>query len=397
MTKSDQIKILNDKIKVNNVQYDINRLNAEISAYSSGDLDKYEFLTKQDLKYKPDALKEAKFAYSPLGKVFNDGLNKEDETKKVGILQRLKNIEDNLNSNDVCDNDNSNKKVGIFQIIKDIKDKGIKISNDNEAIREIREHIQNLRNKGVRVNNFDEITREIKDHIQNLKDESIDVNINNDQVNDLVNKTLKGIDEKISTLKVFAPQDSQDLQDSKDLRDSQDLQIPGPEVLDMKDFYKKYKNKTIRTSYKDSGTKYHIDTLDINNDINDFNNKIIDDDVFKRKYNTFIDNFNAFERQQEKKSSTAIGSKQKKLLEYGKNLKRIYENMFPTSSGSQSGKGLKILTPQQIFTRLPMLLAQIKAGNNSEKLKNEIRQLLYSLYRSKQISKTIYKNLIATI
>ena len=71
--------------------------------------------------------------------------------------------------------------------------------------------------------------------------------------------------------------------------------------------------------------------------------------------------------------------------------------MFPTSSGSKSGKGLKILTPQQMFTRLQILLAQIKAGNNSQKLKNEIRQLLYSLYRSKQISKTIYKNLIATI
>ena len=61
--------------------------------------------------------------------------------------------------------------------------------------------------------------------------------------------------------------------------------------------------------------------------------------------------------------------------------------MFPTSSGSQSGKGLKILTPQQIIARLPILLAQIKAGNNSRELKNEIRQLLYSLYRSKQISK----------
>ena len=54
MTKSDQIKILNDKIKANNAQYDIYRLNAEISAYSSRDLDKYEFLIKQDLKYKPD-------------------------------------------------------------------------------------------------------------------------------------------------------------------------------------------------------------------------------------------------------------------------------------------------------------------------------------------------------
>ena len=65
-------------------------------------------------------------------------------------MLRLKNIEDNLNRND--NNDNGNRKVGIFQIIKDIKDKGIKISNHDEAIREIREHIQNLRNEGVRVN-----------------------------------------------------------------------------------------------------------------------------------------------------------------------------------------------------------------------------------------------------
>ena len=71
--------------------------------------------------------------------------------------------------------------------------------------------------------------------------------------------------------------------------------------------------------------------------------------------------------------------------------------MFPTSSGSQSGKGLKILTSQQMFTRLPILLVQIIAGNNCRELKNEIRQLLYSLYRSKKISKTVYKNLIATI
>ena len=189
MTKSDQIKILNNKIKSNNVQY-------EISAYSSGDLDKCEFLTKQDLKYKPDALEQAKFPYSPLGKVFNDGLNKKDKTKKVGILERLKNIEDNLNSND--DDDNGNGKVGIFQIIKDIKDKGIKISNDDEAITEIREHIQNLRNEDVTVNNFDEISREIRDHIQNLKDEGIGVNINDYQVNDLVDKIFKGIGKRDS-------------------------------------------------------------------------------------------------------------------------------------------------------------------------------------------------------
>ena len=114
-----------------------------MSAYSSGDLPKFEYLTKKDLGYKQDAVEKIKFEYSPLGKVFTNGSD-----KKVGIFQRLKNIEDNLNSND---DDTDNGKVGIFQIIKDIKDKGIKISNDDEAIREIREHMQNLRNKGVRV------------------------------------------------------------------------------------------------------------------------------------------------------------------------------------------------------------------------------------------------------
>ena len=79
------------------------------------------------------------------------------------------------------------------------------------------------------------------------------------------------------------------------------------------------------------------------------------------------------------------------LLKYGKDFRRIIEKISSIPSGSQSGEGLKILTPQQMFTRLPILLAQIKARNNSQKLKNEIRQLLYSLYRSKKISKTVYK------
>ena len=62
-----------------------------------------------------------------------------------------------------------------------------------------------------------------------------------------------------------------------------------------------------------------------------------------------------------------------------------------------SGQGLKILTPSQMLNRLPISLAQLKAGNNSEKLKNEIRQLLHSLYRSKKLTKQIYKSLINII
>ena len=113
MTRKEQIKILDDKIKAHNVQYDLDRMNAEISAYSSGNLAKHEYLTKKDLGNRPDALEKVKFEYSPIGKVFTDGLAKEDKSKKVELFKRLKNIEDNLVEAD--DNDN---KVGIFRIIK---------------------------------------------------------------------------------------------------------------------------------------------------------------------------------------------------------------------------------------------------------------------------------------
>ena len=70
---------------------------------------------------------------------------------------------------------------------------------------------------------------------------------------------------------------------------------------------------------------------------------------------------------------------------------------FNKKNRKQQGLGLKILTPNQMLSRLPITLAQLKAGNNSEKLKNEIRQLLYSLYRSKKLTKQIYKSLVDII
>ena len=191
MTRKEQIKILDDKIEANNVQYDLDRINAEISAYSSGNLPKYEYLTKKDLGYKPDALEKLKFEYSPIGKVFTDGLAKEDKSKKVRLFKRLENIEDNLV--EVDDNDN---KVGIFRIIKDIKDRGIKIDNDDEAVREIRERIKESIDDGVKVNNFDEMKKEIIEHVKNLKEQGADVKVDEDQINDLINKIFDKTYEK---------------------------------------------------------------------------------------------------------------------------------------------------------------------------------------------------------
>ena len=76
---------------------------------------------------------------------------------------------------------------------------------------------------------------------------------------------------------------------------------------------------------------------------------------------------------------------------------KIVKKILDFNKQNQIVKGLKILTLNQMLSRLPITLAQLNAGNNSEKLKNEIRQLLYSLYRSKKLTKQIYKSLIDTI
>ena len=76
---------------------------------------------------------------------------------------------------------------------------------------------------------------------------------------------------------------------------------------------------------------------------------------------------------------------------------KLVEEILSFNKQKQEGEGVKILTPSQMLSRLPISLAQPEAGNNSEKLKNEIRQLLYSLYRSKNMTKQVYNNLIKPI
>ena len=160
MTRKEQNKILDDKIKANNAQYNLDRMNAEISAYSSSDLHKYEYLTKKDLGYKPDALEKAKFEYSPLGKVFTDGLNKSD--KKEVLLKRSKNIEnknnnqllalrdinrptrgrDNYDSDDSGDDDDDDVNNEYKKIIENYKNNKIKHKEIENQINKIKNAIK---------------------------------------------------------------------------------------------------------------------------------------------------------------------------------------------------------------------------------------------------------------
>ena len=99
MTRKGQ-KILDAKIESNANQYKVDRLNAEISAFLSGDLNKYEFLKRIDLNYKPNALDKARFEFSPLGKTFNTGLDKTAQGyQEEGITKLLKDIRDSLAGN----------------------------------------------------------------------------------------------------------------------------------------------------------------------------------------------------------------------------------------------------------------------------------------------------------
>ena len=134
------------------------------------------------------------------------------------------------------------------------------------------------------------------------------------------------------------------------------------------------------------------------------NNQIKFSEV-KNKQNKFLN----------KLSNIKIGKKTAEQKEVIKNLEKFYlsreevinffrdyiemlsDANYDARKNETEGKGLKILTPKQMLQRLPIALAQVKAGNNSESLLNEIRQIVYSLYQSKQITKKVYNNIIKSI
>ena len=97
MAVTDQLKILDWKIVLNEAQYDLGRKAAKISALYSNNLDKYEYLTDEDLRYKPCVIEQAKSEYSPLAKIFNKGLIK--MIKKKGCLRDQKILKTKMKSN----------------------------------------------------------------------------------------------------------------------------------------------------------------------------------------------------------------------------------------------------------------------------------------------------------
>ena len=123
--------------------------------------------------------------------------------------------------------------------------------------------------------------------------------------------------------------------------------------------------------------------------------KVLRETKDKEKNSKLVNMFNSALKDLKKEIEKM--SKKEKKIEKPNNIVKVAERIIELNKQNQQGKGLKILTPNQILSRLPIALAQLQAGNDSEKLKNEIRQLLYSLYCSKNMTKQVYNNLIKYI
>ena len=181
MTRKEQNKILDAQIESNVNQYKVDRLNAEISAFSSGDLNKYEFLKGIDLNCKPNALDKARFEFSPLGQTFSIGLDKTAQGyQEEGVMKLLKDIRDNL-ARPVIDN----KKV-----TKDILDEAGKKINKfyQEKSMYYNELEYKLRRNSQLIEQRDDIFRDIVRHARsNQSEKQITIDVLNQDIERLNN------------------------------------------------------------------------------------------------------------------------------------------------------------------------------------------------------------------
>ena len=189
MTVTDQIKILNRKIKQNESQYDLDRKAPEISALFSKNRDKYELLSGEDLDLKPSTVAQAKFQYSPLGKTFNKGLSEDD--KKEGILKRLENIRDKIEelinrfstSNKASKNktNNQNKKLiynanHSFTKLKNIDDiKKLSLDSMFNLMKEYHEKFNRLDNLKPQTKDTEKLKQEVLTSVDDIYNELYDI------------------------------------------------------------------------------------------------------------------------------------------------------------------------------------------------------------------------------
>ena len=281
---------IEDQMKDEKLQYDINREAAKISAFSSGNLGKYEYLTGEEIlpSSQQQIIQQAKFNYSPLGKAF------EKQTKTI---------------------ENQGKKQ-----VDALKTSYKKLPSVKDFVP------------------TEKFNPEIIDEIKRI--EEIEKNVDrNKMIYESTNRTY-------------------------DLRGFKTIRAYGNNI----------RNNVI------SLKAANLEQANLMAHINDF-----------------VKTTKPQDPKQKKLKSNVLNSVRALIEERELIYKALRSGIFHRLEESQEGEGLKILTPNQMLKRLPIALAQVKAGNNSESLLNEIRQIVYSLYRSKEITKKVYNNIINSI
>ena len=289
---------IEDQIKDEKLQYDINREAAKISALSSGKLDKYEYLTGEEIlpSNQQQIIQQAKFNYSPLGKA---------------VKKQIKTIKDQ-----------GEKQVVAIESLKD----------------------------------SDKKLAPIKDFIPTE-------NLNPEIINEI--KKIEEIEKKVDRNRMIYKRTNK----TYNFRNFKTIRAFGNEI----------RNNVISLDTAD------IEQANLLSYISDFM-KTKPRDPEKRKLRSDVLN------------SVTEFVKGREMV-----LTAFKSGIFQVSKESQEGKGanegerIKILIPNQMLKRLRIALAQVKAGNNSESLLNEIRQIVYSLYRSKEITKKVCNNIINSI
>ena len=290
---------IDNQMRDEKLEYDINRNAAEISALSSGEINKYEYITGKEIlpSNQQQITEQAKFTYSPLGKAFE---------------KQVKTIEDQ-----------GKKQV---DPLKDLKPKEQTKAIEGES-----------NNQSIAANIFYDLTNKRKKIMNDLY-ESGDMN-------------------KLSFKYVGNTKDGSFY-----------------EYMDSKELFDRIKNNQLKF---DDTLKKQKELL---NQISEV--KLGRKTPEQEKVITYLENF----------------YKSRKDFNFFRDYtKLLLDSKYKAKQGETKGTGLKILTSKQLLQRLPIALSRVKASNNSESLLNEIRQIVYSLYQSKEITKKVYNNIIKSI
>ena len=411
MTMNEQTKILDNKIRSSKVQYDLDRQNAKISALSSGELDKYEYLTGEDLGYKPDIVQKARFEYSPLGQLFNKGLTTDEKQER--LLKGLKYFEDKTDKQ-----------------LEENKDSQLGVKSTGYIVKE--ELSQKAKNMLQKLNNQEKLNNYKKLSFRGANNKDCDF-INFRSLREIFRTIYYGeilipgaereknnFDDMIRILKAYKPR-----KDSKYYKLKQDLLINAQNFYDGREMIiKAFKNKIFPVSNPDCYPEYaseedispkssiSSDSEDeslSNNTYNDLyenifnveqklnhelirkyfkkgsllelfkylklsNNKVINSskeavieaNLLKLKY----DIRNMSDEDVKRKNLDLIAHLVKKIPDTVKKINNREQQPDITdmteleseesAAQRQKGQGLKILTPKQMIIRLSILLAQKK-------------------------------------